>query len=112
MREALEKIAAPTYGLQSIQEDYSDPNAFNYHAMQYWMKLTFRYQAIARAALAGGPAPDVYNSQKVWRSAQWAAYNEVLSWINAQDQKLIAKGDLYDAVMELRPSDPNKGEMK
>lgn len=35
--------------------------------------------------------------------AQWAAFNRVLHWINEQDEKLIAKGALYEAVMEMRP---------
>jgi len=36
-------------------------------------------------------------------SAQWRAFNKVLHWINEQDQKMISKGDLYDAVMDMRP---------
>lgn len=40
---------------------------------------------------------------EIIRSAQWKAFNKVLHWINEQDQKMIPKGDLYDAVMEMRP---------
>ena len=36
-------------------------------------------------------------------SAQWRMLDKVLHWINEQDEKYISKGDLYDAVMELRP---------
>jgi hypothetical protein len=36
-------------------------------------------------------------------TAEWGAYNDVLGWINTQDKKMISKGDLYDAVMEMRP---------
>ena len=35
--------------------------------------------------------------------AQWDAFNQVLSWINTQENKMISKGDLYDAVMDMRP---------
>lgn len=52
LREALEQIAKPKYGLQGIIEDYSDANAFNYHAMTYWRDLAQSYEATARAALA------------------------------------------------------------
>ena len=41
--------------------------------------------------------------EKVSISAQWKAFNMVLHWINEQDNKMISKGDLYDAVMEMRP---------
>lgn len=41
--------------------------------------------------------------EKVSISAQWKAFNKVLCWINEQDVKFISKGDLYDAVMEMRP---------
>ncbi len=37
--------------------------------------------------------------------AQWSAWNEVLGWINTQQQKMISKGDLYAAVMEMRPKE-------
>ena len=40
--------------------------------------------------------------------AQWQAFNKVLHWINAQETKSIDKGDLYDAVMEMRPDDMSK----
>lgn len=57
LRTALEQIAKAKYGLQSIMEDYSDTNAFNYQAMQYWRNLAQGYEATARAALAEG-CPD------------------------------------------------------
>ena len=57
LREALKQIVEPKYGLQGIMEDYSDTNAFNYHAMKYWRDLAQSYQAIARAALAAAPQP-------------------------------------------------------
>jgi hypothetical protein len=37
------------------------------------------------------------------RRAQWKSFDKVLHWINEQDCKFISKGDLYDAVMEMRP---------
>jgi len=44
---------------------------------------------------------------KLWKPnvtrEQWNSFNKVLHWINAQDEKMISKGDLYDAVMEMRP---------
>ena len=43
------------------------------------------------------------HERKIFVSAQWKAFNRVLHWINEQDVKMIAKGDLYDAVMEMRP---------
>ncbi len=57
LREALEHIRKPKYGLQGIVEDYSDTNAYNYHAMRYWRDLAQQYQAAARAALAAAPQP-------------------------------------------------------
>lgn len=36
-------------------------------------------------------------------SAQWRAFDEVLCWINTQLEKMISKGALYEAVMEMRP---------
>lgn len=57
LRTALEQIAKAKYGLQSIMEDYSDTNAFNYQAMQYWRNLAQGYEATARAALAAAPQP-------------------------------------------------------
>ena len=38
------------------------------------------------------------------REAEWKAYDHVLHWINAQDTKMLSKGDLYDAVIALRPA--------
>ena len=38
------------------------------------------------------------------REAEWKAYDRVLHWINTQETKLIPKGSLYDAVIEMRPS--------
>lgn len=38
-----------------------------------------------------------------YRRGQWAAFNRVLHWINEQEQRDIPKGDLYDAVMDMRP---------
>ncbi len=50
--EALRKISAHSYGLQSLMEDYgSDPNSYNYHAMNYWQTDANRLRSIARTAL-------------------------------------------------------------
>ncbi len=54
-KEALEKIAQPTYGVQGIQEDYPDDNIDYYKALSsYYSKLVFRYKQIARTALQEG----------------------------------------------------------
>lgn len=51
--------------------------------------------------------PNVLKFAKLWKPnvirEQWNAFNKVLHWINEQDEKMISKGDLYDAVMEMRP---------
>lgn len=51
--------------------------------------------------------PNVLKFAKLWApscvSQQWEAFNKVLHWINTQEDKIISKGDLYDAVMEMRP---------
>jgi hypothetical protein len=44
-------IAGTTYGLQSIMEEHSDTNAFNYHAKEYYRGLAQTYQSAARKAL-------------------------------------------------------------
>lgn len=49
--KAIRSIAATKYGLQGIMEDYSDINAFNYHAKEYFAGLTQMYEASARRAL-------------------------------------------------------------
>jgi hypothetical protein len=41
----------------------------------------------------------------VERSAQWAAFDAVLNYLNTVDTKLVAKKDIYAAVMEMRPED-------
>ena len=41
--------------------------------------------------------------QTAARNAEWGAYNDVLAWINTQHAKMISKGALYEAVMEMRP---------
>ena len=41
----------------------------------------------------------------IYAKGQWKAFHTVLHWINTQDVKHISKGDLYDAVMEMRPKD-------
>jgi hypothetical protein len=55
----------------------------------------------------GEKLPNVLKFAKLWKpscvSAQWAAFDKVLAWINTQEEKMIAKGELYDAVMEMRP---------
>ncbi len=38
-----------------------------------------------------------------YERGQWAAFTRVLHLINTFDMKLVAKGDLYDQVMVLRP---------
>jgi hypothetical protein len=51
--------------------------------------------------------PNVLKFAKLWKPnvtrEQWNSFNKVLHWINTQDEKMISKGDLYDAVMEMRP---------
>ena len=42
--------------------------------------------------------------------AQWDAFNKVLFWINEQEEKYISKGELYDAVMEMRPNERKESE--
>lgn len=34
----------------------------------------------------------------------WAAFNEVLAWINTQTEQRVDKKHLYGAVMEMRPT--------
>jgi hypothetical protein len=34
---------------------------------------------------------------------QWHALNKVLALLNTYDEKVVAKGKLYDDIMELRP---------
>jgi hypothetical protein len=59
MRDALQSIAAPKYGLQGIIEDTRhDTNAFNYYAMKYWRALANRYESAAAAALTKGSTDD------------------------------------------------------
>ena len=33
----------------------------------------------------------------------WFAYNEVLGWINTQEDQMIDKSKLYQQIMQLRP---------
>jgi type III restriction enzyme len=51
--------------------------------------------------------PNVLKFAKLWKpkctSDQWKSFDKVLHWINEQDDKMISKGDLYDAVMSMRP---------
>jgi hypothetical protein len=51
--EALEKIAEPQYGLQSIMEDYPDTDSVEYlaAALAYYTHLANWYQRIAREAI-------------------------------------------------------------
>lgn len=35
--------------------------------------------------------------------AQWSAFNRVLHWVNEQEDKMIDKHKLYEAVMGMRP---------
>jgi hypothetical protein len=51
--EALEKIAQTQYGLQSIQEDYSDTDSIEYlaEALSYYSRLANLYQKTAREAI-------------------------------------------------------------
>ena len=52
--EALQLIAAPTYGIQSIMEDYEiDSIPYLEAALSYYYKLVTSYQATARSAIAG-----------------------------------------------------------
>lgn len=43
------------------------------------------------------------DEEDIAREAQWSAFDKVLHWINTQEEKMISKGDLYDAVIEMRP---------
>lgn len=49
-KAALEQIAQPQYGLQGIMEDYPDTDSIEYlqAALEYYTRLTHRYQQIAR----------------------------------------------------------------
>lgn len=49
--QALRDITRHTYGMQSIMEEHSDVNAFNYHAKEYYLRLTNSYKATASKAL-------------------------------------------------------------
>ena len=49
LREALERIKANRYGLQSLIEDGADEKTI----AEYWANTVMEYQQIARAALAG-----------------------------------------------------------
>jgi hypothetical protein len=52
-KEALQKIAAPQYGLQSIIEDYSiDTPEYYKSSSDYFSSLVRRFQAQARKALS------------------------------------------------------------
>ena len=53
--EALERIAANQYGLQSIMEDYPDTDSVEYlkAALNYYTWLVNTYQATAREAISG-----------------------------------------------------------
>lgn len=52
---ALQSIAKTQYGLQSVQEKhlYWDTKEFYEEAMDYYMKLAYRFQKVARNALDG-----------------------------------------------------------
>lgn len=53
LAEALRKAGEPRYGLQSIQEDYGyDTNAYNHHALKYYIGEMDRLRVTARTALA------------------------------------------------------------
>jgi DNA repair ATPase RecN len=53
--EALERIAANQYGLQSIMEDYPDTDSVEYlqAALKYYTRLANSYQKTAREAISG-----------------------------------------------------------
>ena len=52
--EALQRISAPTYGIQSIQEDYeTDSIEYLRATHSYYYSLVTSYQAVARSAIAG-----------------------------------------------------------
>jgi hypothetical protein len=57
--------------------------------------------------MADAELPNVLKFAKLWKpscaSAQWNSFDKVLHWINTREEKMISKGDLYDAVMEMRP---------
>lgn len=39
-----------------------------------------------------------------YERGQWEAFNRVLHLINTYETKLVKKGDLYEDIMELRPT--------
>jgi len=51
-RETLEKIAAPTYGLQSIHESHEHDTIEYYHELsEYYRSRAYEYQKLARDAI-------------------------------------------------------------
>jgi len=46
---------------------------------------------------------DRLKSQKDVRSAQWAAFDKVLMWVNSQEGKAFTRKQLHHAVIEMRP---------
>ena len=44
------------------------------------------------------------NPEDAWMRGSWDAFEKILNWINTQDQKRISKGDLYNVVINFRPS--------
>lgn len=36
-------------------------------------------------------------------SGQWAAFDKVLNWVNAQESKTLTRKEVFHSVMEMRP---------
>lgn len=36
-------------------------------------------------------------------SGQWAAFDKVLNWVNAQESKTLTRKEVYHSVMDMRP---------
>lgn len=49
--DALKEITRNQYGMQSIMEEHSDVNAFNYHAKEYYRRMVDSYRSTAFKAL-------------------------------------------------------------
>ncbi|TLX16270.1 hypothetical protein [Rhizobium sp. MHM7A] len=49
--DALKEIIRNQYGMQSIMEEHSDVNAFNYHAKEYYRRMVDSYRSTAFKAL-------------------------------------------------------------
>lgn len=80
------------------------PNVYLGHEKK---TLDSRDSCVVVCPLSNEELPNVLKFARLWKpvctSEQWQSFNKVLHWINTQEDKMISKGDLYDAVMEMRP---------